>query len=83
MRRRFYRRARWLRHAGGMPLTIATLNILNTADRWEERRQLIVGEFARLRPDLFAVQEVDFGADQDRVIANGAPEAYDVFRAPE
>lgn len=66
-----------------MPLTVATLNVLNTADRWDDRRPLIVGEFARLRPDLFAIQEVDFASDQDHRLADAGAEAYAVFRAPE
>lgn len=66
-----------------MQLTIATLNILGTADRWKDRFPLIAGELARLRPDVMALQEVDFFAGQDRKLAERAPLDRAVYRAAE
>ncbi len=39
-------------------LTVATLNLRHTADRWLRRRELIVAELLDVRPDLIAFQEV-------------------------
>ncbi|MBW3651682.1 MAG: endonuclease/exonuclease/phosphatase family protein [Actinobacteria bacterium] len=39
-------------------LRIATLNVRNTADRWRERRELLVAQLAELRPDVIGVQEL-------------------------
>lgn len=39
-------------------LTVATLNLRHTADRWLRRRELIVAELLDARPDLIALQEV-------------------------
>ena len=33
-------------------LLVATLNILNLADRWDERLPLLLAEMAALQPDL-------------------------------
>ena len=35
-------------------LLVATLNILNLADRWEERLPLLLADMAALQPDLMA-----------------------------
>lgn len=75
--------ARFWRHDAGMQLTIATLNILGTADRWTDRFPLIAGELARLRPDVMALQEVDFFAGQDRKLAERAPLDRAIYRAAE
>lgn len=45
-------------------LTIASLNIHNMADRWLERRELIVAELLRQQPDVLALQEVRLSAGQ-------------------
>lgn len=37
---------------------IATLNVRNTADRWRQRRELLVAQLAELRPDVIGVQEL-------------------------
>jgi endonuclease/exonuclease/phosphatase family metal-dependent hydrolase len=66
-----------------MQLTIATLNILGTADRWPERRPLIQAAFASVGPDVMALQEVEFDAGQDELIASTTSEPYAVFRAHE
>lgn len=66
-----------------MKIVVGTLNILGTEDRWRERFGLIREQFAALRPDLFALQEVDFGERQDELIAEAAEREYVVLRAPE
>ncbi|HET7636976.1 MAG TPA: endonuclease/exonuclease/phosphatase family protein [Candidatus Limnocylindria bacterium] len=66
-----------------MQLSIATLNLLGSADRWDERQPLVVSEFARLAPDLMALQEADFAAAQECAVAEGGPDGYAVHRAGE
>lgn len=66
-----------------MKIVVGTLNILGTGDRWRERFALIREQFAALRPDLFALQEVDFGERQDELIADAAEREYVVLRVPE
>ena len=39
-------------------LHVATLNILNLADRWDERLPLILADMAALQPDVLGLQEV-------------------------
>jgi endonuclease/exonuclease/phosphatase family metal-dependent hydrolase len=56
-------------------LHVATLNILNLADRWDERLPLILADFAALQPDVIGLQEVVYVMQQDRLIgAAGAGE---------
>jgi endonuclease/exonuclease/phosphatase family metal-dependent hydrolase len=38
-------------------LHVATLNILNLADRWPERLPLILADMAALQPDVLGLQE--------------------------
>ena len=52
-------------------LRVATLNILNLADRWEERLPLLLADTAALRPDLLGLQEVVYPMQQDRLLAAG------------
>ena len=52
-------------------LHVATLNILNLADRWPERQGLIFADMAALQPDLLALQEVVYVMQQDRLIGGG------------
>lgn len=66
-----------------MQLSIATLNILGTADRWSERQPLIEAAFASLAPDVLALQEVAFGAGQDMSIAASGRDEYAIVRAHE
>jgi endonuclease/exonuclease/phosphatase family metal-dependent hydrolase len=61
-------------------LRIATLNILNFADRWEERLPLLLVETAALRPDLLGLQEVVYPMQQDRLLGAGTPDEYAVHR---
>ena len=49
-------------------LHVATLNILNLADRWPERQALILADMAALQPDLLGLQEVVYVMQQDRLI---------------
>ena len=56
-------------------LHVATLNILNLADRWPERLPLILADMAALQPDLLGLQEVVYVMQQDRLIG-AAGEAH-------
>jgi len=48
---------------------IATLNVRNTADRWPERRNLLVRQLVELAPEVIGVQELRIVPDQARWIA--------------
>jgi endonuclease/exonuclease/phosphatase family metal-dependent hydrolase len=61
-------------------LRVATLNILNLADRWSERQSLIYAEMAALQPDLLALQEVVYVMQQDRLIGAAGEGRYDAIR---
>ncbi len=61
-------------------LVVATLNILNLADRWEERLPLLLADTAALRADLLALQEVVYVLQQDRLLGAGTPDEYAVHR---
>lgn len=61
-------------------LHVATLNILNLADRWPERQSLIYAEMAALQPDLFALQEVVYVLQQDRLIGAAGEGRYESIR---
>ena len=61
-------------------LRVATLNILNLADRWEERLPLLLADTAALRPDLLGLQEVVYPMQQDRLLAAGTPDEYAIHR---
>lgn len=62
-------------------LQVATLNIRNIADRWEERLPLLLADMAALQPDLIGLQEVVFAAQQDRLIGAAGRRWYEVHRA--
>lgn len=62
-------------------LHVATLNILNLADRWPERQGLIYADMAALQPDLLGLQEVVYVMQQDRLIAASGAGQYAVHRA--
>ena len=61
-------------------LHVATLNILNLADRWPERLPLILADMAALQPDLLALQEVVYVMQQDRVIGAAGEGRYKAIR---
>jgi len=59
---------------------VATLNILNLADRWEERLPLLLADVAALRPDLLGLQEVVYPMQQDRLLSAATPDDYGIHR---
>lgn len=61
-------------------LHVATLNILNLADRWPERLPLILADMAALQPDLLALQEVVYVMQQDRLIGAAGEGQYAAIR---
>lgn len=61
-------------------LRVATLNILNLADRWEERLPLLLADTAALRPDLLGLQEVVYPMQQDRLLAAATPDEHGIHR---
>jgi endonuclease/exonuclease/phosphatase family metal-dependent hydrolase len=63
------------------PLTVATLNIRNLADRWDERLPLLLADMAALQPDVLGLQEVVYPLQQDRLIGAAGEGRYESFRA--
>jgi endonuclease/exonuclease/phosphatase family metal-dependent hydrolase len=61
-------------------LHVATLNILNLADRWAERLPLILADMAVLQPDLLGLQECVYVMQQDRLIGAAGDGRYGVVR---
>ena len=61
-------------------LHVATLNILNLADRWDERLPLLLADFAALQPDLIGLQEVVYVLQQDRLIGAAGAAEYRAIR---
>jgi endonuclease/exonuclease/phosphatase family metal-dependent hydrolase len=61
-------------------LHVATLNILNLADRWAERLPLLLADMAALQPDLLGLQEVVYVMQQDRVIGAAGEGQYGAVR---
>jgi endonuclease/exonuclease/phosphatase family metal-dependent hydrolase len=61
-------------------LHVATLNILNLADRWPERLPLILADMAALQPDLLGLQEVIYVVQQDRLIGAAGEGRYEAIR---
>jgi endonuclease/exonuclease/phosphatase family metal-dependent hydrolase len=61
-------------------LLVATLNILNLADRWPERLPLILADMAALQPDLLGLQEVVYPMQQDRLIGAAGEAHYAAVR---
>ena len=59
---------------------MATLNILNLADRWAERLQLILADMAALQPDLLGLQECVYVMQQDRLIGAAGEGRYGIVR---
>jgi endonuclease/exonuclease/phosphatase family metal-dependent hydrolase len=63
------------------PLHVATLNIRNLADRWDERLPLLLADMAALQPDLMGLQEVVYPLQQDRLIGAAGERRYESHRA--
>lgn len=63
-------------------LHVATVNIRNLADRWDERLPLLLADMAALQPDLLGLQEVVFPLQQDRLIGAAGPGRYESLRGP-
>lgn len=61
-------------------LLLATLNILNLQDRWEERLPLLLADMAALRPDLIGLQEVVYPMQQDRLLGAASEARYAAIR---
>jgi endonuclease/exonuclease/phosphatase family metal-dependent hydrolase len=61
-------------------LHVATLNILNLADRWEERLPLLLADFAALQPDVIGLQEVVYPMHQDRLLGAAGAGEYRAVR---
>jgi endonuclease/exonuclease/phosphatase family metal-dependent hydrolase len=61
-------------------LHVATLNIRNLADRWDERLPLILADMASLQPDLLGLQEVVYVLQQDRLIGAAGAGRYESTR---
>jgi endonuclease/exonuclease/phosphatase family metal-dependent hydrolase len=62
-------------------LHVATLNIRNLADRWDERLPLILADMRALQPDLLGLQEVVYPLQQDRLIGAAGEGRYGTHRA--
>jgi endonuclease/exonuclease/phosphatase family metal-dependent hydrolase len=62
-------------------LTVATLNIRNLADRWDERLPLLLADMSALQPDVLGLQEVVYPLQQDRLIGAAGEGRYEAFRA--
>ena len=68
---------------------LATLNLRNTADRWRERRGLMVGQLVDLAPDVLGVQELRIFPDQAAWIVREVAERtggrlrYRAYRRPK
>jgi endonuclease/exonuclease/phosphatase family metal-dependent hydrolase len=62
-------------------LRVATLNIRNLADRWDERLPLLLADMSALQPDVLGMQEVVYPLQQDRLIGAAGDGHYEAFRA--
>jgi endonuclease/exonuclease/phosphatase family metal-dependent hydrolase len=61
-------------------LIVATLNIRNLADRWDERLPLLLADMGALQPDVIGLQEVVFPMQQDRLIGAAGEGRYESLR---
>jgi endonuclease/exonuclease/phosphatase family metal-dependent hydrolase len=61
-------------------LHVATLNIRNLADRWDERLPLLLADFAALQPDVIGLEEVVYPLQQDRLIGAAGTGEYRAVR---
>ena len=53
-----------------MEITVATINLRHRADRWRERRQLLVAQLVDAAPDLISLQEISFPITQGSWLRN-------------
>jgi endonuclease/exonuclease/phosphatase family metal-dependent hydrolase len=51
-------------------ITVATINLRNNADRWSQRRHLLVAQIVDEVPDLVSLQEISFPTGQGRWLRN-------------
>jgi len=61
-------------------LHVATLNIRNIADRWDERLPLLLADMAALQPDVLGLQETVYALQQDRLIGAAGAGRYESTR---
>lgn len=61
-------------------LNVATLNIRNLADRWDERLPILLADMAALQPDVLGLQEVVYPMQQDRLIGAAGAGRYAASR---
>jgi endonuclease/exonuclease/phosphatase family metal-dependent hydrolase len=61
-------------------LHVATLNVRNFADRWDERLPLLLADMRALQPDVIGLQEVIFPLQQDRLMGAAGAAAYRTIR---
>lgn len=61
-------------------IRIATLNIRNLADRWDERLPLLLADTAAVAPDLLGLQEVVYPLQQDRLLGAAGASEYRAVR---
>jgi endonuclease/exonuclease/phosphatase family metal-dependent hydrolase len=61
-------------------LLVATLNIRNLADRWDERLPLLLADMAALQPDVMGLNEVVYPLQQDRVLGAAGEGRYESVR---
>ena len=61
-------------------LHVATVNIRNLADRWDERLPLLLADMAALQPDLLGLQEVVYPLQQDRLLGAAGAGRYEPLR---
>ena len=52
------------------PVTVATINLRNRADRWGERRHLLVNQIVDTTPDLISLQEISLPIRQGHWLRN-------------
>ncbi len=61
-------------------IRVATLNLRNLADRWDERLPLLLADMAALQPDLIGLQEVVYPLQQDRLLGAAGAGRYEAVR---
>ena len=59
-----------------MRFRVATLNLEQDHKRWELRRELIVDELGRLRPDIWALNEISVPAQTGQWLRQAALERF-------